>query len=234
MNLQGDDPAVKQALVDAGERYNAAGSQLERPTSAKQYALARETALEGLAFIRAARTAMGLDPGPDLPQLAAQREAGMIRQDRAVEVDGREYRASPRYGDDTPYYYPGGIVRGRRGPGGVHPPPGGEDALPGRGGALRGGPPSPAPLLPRAWVRRGRPGRRRDVRPHQQPPLGLGPARLRERGPHSVEDAGVTVGQLVRGRPRGAVHRTVAPPGPHLLGHERQERREQPQLYRQG
>src|SRR2546423_14016123 len=37
----------------------------------------------------------------------------MIRQDRAVEVDGREYRASPRYGDDTPYYYPGGIVRGR-------------------------------------------------------------------------------------------------------------------------
>src|SRR5256885_10438424 len=120
MNLQGDDPAVKQALVDAGERYNAAGSQLERATSTKQYALARETALEGLAFVRAARTAMGLDPGPDLPQLAAQREAGMIRQDRAVQVDGREYRASPRYGDDTPYYYPGGIVRGRRGPGGYY------------------------------------------------------------------------------------------------------------------
>ena len=35
MNLPaGDDPATKQALVDAGERYNAAGSQLERATSA--------------------------------------------------------------------------------------------------------------------------------------------------------------------------------------------------------
>ena len=28
MNLHGDDPAVRQALADAGERYNAAGSQL--------------------------------------------------------------------------------------------------------------------------------------------------------------------------------------------------------------
>jgi len=138
MNLQGDDPAVKQALVDAGERYNAAGSQLERATSAKQYALARETALEGLAFIRAARTAMGLDPGPDLPQLAAQREAGMIRQDRAVEVDGREYRASPRYGDDTPYYYPGGIVRGRRVPGGYYSEPVWKTALVAGGAAIGG------------------------------------------------------------------------------------------------
>src|SRR5437763_2255639 len=52
MNLSAtDDPAVKQALVDAGERYNAAGSQLERSTSAKQYELARETALEGLAYV---------------------------------------------------------------------------------------------------------------------------------------------------------------------------------------
>src|SRR5436190_5353711 len=138
MNLQGDEPAVKQALVDAGERYNAAGSQLERATSAKQYALARETALEGLAFIRAARTAMGLDPGPDLPQLAAQREAGMIRQDRAVEVDGREYRASPRYGDDTPYYYPGGIVRGRRVPGGYYSEPVWKTALVAGGAAIGG------------------------------------------------------------------------------------------------
>jgi hypothetical protein len=139
MNLQGgDDPAVKQALVDAGERYNAAGSQLERATSAKQYALARETALEGLSFIRAARTAMGLDPGPDLPQLAAQREAGMVREDRAVQVDGHEYRASPRYGDDTPYYYPGGIVRGRRVPGGYYSEPVWKTALVAGGAAIGG------------------------------------------------------------------------------------------------
>jgi hypothetical protein len=138
MNLSGDEPAVKQALVDAGERYNAAGSQLERATSAKQYALARESALEGLAFIRAARTAMGLDPGPELPQLAAAREAGMIRQDRAVEVDGHEYRASPQYSDGTPYYYPGGIVRGRRVPGGYYSEPLWKTALVAGGAAIGG------------------------------------------------------------------------------------------------
>ena len=40
--LSGDTPAVKQALVDAGERYNAAGSQPDR-ADVKQYELARET-----------------------------------------------------------------------------------------------------------------------------------------------------------------------------------------------
>ena len=119
----GDEPAVKQALVDAGERYNAAGSQLERATTVKQYELARETALEGLSYVRAARTALGLDPGPELPPLAAQRQAGVIREDRAVQVDGREYRASPQYSDGTPYYYPGGIVQGRRVPGGYYSEP---------------------------------------------------------------------------------------------------------------
>jgi len=55
----GNDPATKQAMVDAGERYNAAGAQLDRADSPKQYELARETALEGLNYIRAARVAMG-------------------------------------------------------------------------------------------------------------------------------------------------------------------------------
>jgi hypothetical protein len=124
MNLPpGDEPAVKQALVDAGERYNAAGSQLERATSVKQYDFARESALEGLAYVRAARTAMALDPGPDLPPLAAARQAGTIRQERAVEVDGHEYRAAPAYSQSTPYYYPGGMVRGRPVPGGYYSEP---------------------------------------------------------------------------------------------------------------
>ncbi|GLY25328.1 hypothetical protein Misp04_50590 [Micromonospora sp. NBRC 101691] len=64
MNLHGDTPAVRQALVDAGERYNAAGSQLERARTVRQYEIARETALEGLDHIRAARTALGLDAHP--------------------------------------------------------------------------------------------------------------------------------------------------------------------------
>ncbi len=139
MNLPpGDEPATKQALVDAGERYNAAGSQLERATSTNQYALARETALEGLYFVRAARTAHGLDAGPELPPLAAQRQAGMIREDRAVEVDGHEYRASPRYSDGTPYYYPGGVIQGRRVPGGYYSEPVWKTALAAGAGVLGG------------------------------------------------------------------------------------------------
>jgi hypothetical protein len=130
MNLPpGDQPATKQALIDAGERYNAAGGQLDRATTVNQYALARETALEGLAYVRAARTAMGLDPGPELPALAGQRQAGQIAQDRAVSVQGREYRASPQAGAGTPYYYPGGMVGGRPVPGGWYSEPWWKSAL---------------------------------------------------------------------------------------------------------
>src|SRR5258706_12082639 len=85
----GEEPPVKQAMVDAGERYNAAGAQLERADSPTQYGFARETALEGLAYIRAARTAMGLDPGPELPPLASQRGVGAVTEDRELNVEGR-------------------------------------------------------------------------------------------------------------------------------------------------
>jgi len=125
----GDDTAVKQAMVDAGERYNAAGAQLDRADSPKQYELARETALEGLAYIRAARTAQGLDPGPELPPLAAQRGVGSISEERAVDVEGHEYRASPQAGSRTPYYYPGGRVQGRPVPQGWYSEPWWKGAL---------------------------------------------------------------------------------------------------------
>ncbi len=124
MNLPpGEDASTKQALVDAGERYNAAGGQLDRSTTATQFLLARETALEGLAYVRAARLAMKLDPGPALPPLAGQRGAGSIRQEREVEVQGRPYRASANPGDSTPYYYPGGQVYGRPVPTGWYSEP---------------------------------------------------------------------------------------------------------------
>jgi hypothetical protein len=124
MNLSaGDDPAARQALVDAGERYNAAGSQLERSTSAKQYELARESALEGLAYVGAARAAMGLDPGPELPPLAGQRAAGALTKEREIEVQGQRVKAGPRPGSDTPYYYPGGNVSGRPVPSGWYSQP---------------------------------------------------------------------------------------------------------------
>jgi hypothetical protein len=130
MNLpSGDEPATRQALVDAGERYNAAGSQMDRATSVHQFQLARETALEGLAYVRAARVAMKLDPGPALPPLAGQRAAGAIRQDRQVEVQGRAYQASANPGTGTPYYYPGGQVSGRPVPAGWYSEPWWKTAL---------------------------------------------------------------------------------------------------------
>ena len=128
-NLYGDPPAVKQALVDAGERYNAAGGQLDRAESVVQYGLVRETALEGLQYIRAARVAMGIDPGPELPQLAAQRGVGRITQSRELDVEGHKYRASPDPAESTPYYYPGGRVQGRPVPAGWYSEPWWKTAL---------------------------------------------------------------------------------------------------------
>ncbi|MEU2698781.1 MULTISPECIES: hypothetical protein [Micromonospora] len=138
MNLHGDAPAVRQALADAGERYNAAGSQLEQATTPRQFGLARETALEGLAYIRAARTAMGIDPGPELPPLAAAQGAGAITKERQVDVQGQTFRAGPQPGNATPYYYPGGRFQGRPVPAGWYSTPWWKTAL-GAGVGVVGG-----------------------------------------------------------------------------------------------
>jgi hypothetical protein len=118
LNLHSDDPAARQALADASERYNAAGGQLQQAKSVNQFALARESALEGLAYARAARLAMGLDPGPDLPPLASAQGVGQLTKEREVNVQGQHYKAGPQPGADTPYYYPGGRVQGRPVPSG--------------------------------------------------------------------------------------------------------------------
>jgi uncharacterized membrane protein YgcG len=123
LNLHGDGPAAQQALSDASERYNAAGGQLQQSTSVKQFELARETALEGLTYVRAARTAMGIEPGPELPPLAAARGAGQLTREREVNVQGQQYKAGPQPGADTPYYYPGGRVQGRPVPSGWYSQP---------------------------------------------------------------------------------------------------------------
>lgn len=128
-NLIGESQAVKQALADAGERYTAAGAQLDRAESTRQYELARETALEGLYYIRAARTALGIDPGPELPAVPSQRGVGQITQSRELEVQGHRYAASPDPGDATPYYYPGGRIQGRPVPAGWYSEPWWRNAL---------------------------------------------------------------------------------------------------------
>ena len=138
MNLHGEDTAVRQALADAGERYTAAGSQLEQARSTRQYELARETSLEGLTYIRAARTALGIDPGPELPQLASARGVGTLTKERTVDVQGQPFTAGPQPSRGTPYYYPGGHYQGRPVPSGWYSQPWWKPALGGAAGAIGG------------------------------------------------------------------------------------------------
>ena len=129
LNLTGTNEASKQALADASERYTAASSQIGQATTVRQAELAKQSALEGLYYVRAARTAMGIDPGPDLSALAGQRSAGMVTEDRTVQVDGRAVQASPAPSMGTPNYYPGGQVAGRPVPAGWYSEPWWKPAL---------------------------------------------------------------------------------------------------------
>jgi hypothetical protein len=61
----GGDPANRQALTDAGERYNTAGAQLSHATTTGELAVVRSIVVEGLYATRLIRTRQGLDPGPD-------------------------------------------------------------------------------------------------------------------------------------------------------------------------
>lgn len=124
-----DDPAAKQALADASERYTAAGSQVEQASTVQQYRLAQQTAYEGLYYVRAARTSLGLDPGPDLPAIPGQQQAGAVTEERRVNVEGHEYEASPNPGRATQHYYPGGMVAGRPVPRGWYSEPWWKPAL---------------------------------------------------------------------------------------------------------
>ena len=129
LNLTGTDDASKQAMADASERYTAASSAIDQATTAKQALLAKESAIEGLYYVRAARTAMGMDPGPELETLAGQRSAGSVTEDRRVEFEGREIEASPGPSERTPNYYPGGRVAGRPVPAGWYSEPWWKPAL---------------------------------------------------------------------------------------------------------
>lgn len=122
----GEDRPARQALADATERLRAGQGQLATAYTPAQYALVTRTAVEGLYYVRAARTALGLDPGPDLPPLDAS-VTGV--SGGRITVDGQTYTASPQPGTDTPYYYPGGIVAGRTVPGGWYSAPWWKTAL---------------------------------------------------------------------------------------------------------
>ncbi|WP_326837840.1 hypothetical protein VSH64_23670 [Amycolatopsis rhabdoformis] len=129
LNITGTDTASQQAMADASERYNAAGSQMEQATTVEQARLVKDTAVEGLYYVRAARVAMGMDPGPALPDEAERERAGKVTERRDVDVEGQHYAASPDAGQDTPYYYPGGRVAGRPVPQGWYSEPWWKPAL---------------------------------------------------------------------------------------------------------
>ncbi|WP_445170711.1 DUF1542 domain-containing protein [Mycolicibacterium sp. Dal123E01] len=129
LNLNGNSDASTQALADASERFTAASSQIDQATTAKQAMLAKESAIEGLYYVRAARTAMGMDPGPELESIAGQKSAGTVTEDRKVQFEGREVEASPTPSQRTPNYYPGGQVAGRPVPAGWYSEPWWKTAL---------------------------------------------------------------------------------------------------------
>jgi hypothetical protein len=129
LGVTGTDDASKQAMADASERYTAASSQIEQATSVKQAQLAKESALEGLYYVRAARQAMGMDVGPELESLAGQQSAGAVTEDRRVQIEGRELEASPAPSNRTPNYFPGGRVAGRPVPAGWYSEPWWKTAL---------------------------------------------------------------------------------------------------------
>ncbi|GAB3649447.1 hypothetical protein [Glycomyces tarimensis] len=140
MNLTapGDNPAAGQALADAGERYTAAGAQLDSASTVRQHRLVSETAIEGLHYIRAAREAMGMQPGPEVPTLPGQARAGALKERVSAEVEGRSYTGSPTPDNENRHYYPGGNVDGRPVPSGWYNTPWWKPALAGVGGALVG------------------------------------------------------------------------------------------------
>jgi hypothetical protein len=129
LNLTGNDDASKQAMADASERYTAASSQIDQATTARQAALAKDSAIEGLYYVRAARTAMGMDPGPELESISGQQSAGAVTEDRRINYEGREIEASPTPSQRTPNYYPGGRVAGRPVPAGWYSEPWWKPAL---------------------------------------------------------------------------------------------------------
>ncbi|QGU01465.1 hypothetical protein CKALI_02900 [Corynebacterium kalinowskii] len=123
LSISGTDVASTQAMADASERYNAASSQISTAQTVKQAGLARESALEGLHFVNAARDIMGLPAGPELPPLEGQRQAGQVTEDRTINFEGRQITVSPQATPQANHYHPGGMVAGRPVPAGWYSEP---------------------------------------------------------------------------------------------------------------
>ncbi|MCW2679350.1 MAG: hypothetical protein JWM62_751 [Frankiales bacterium] len=117
----GDDAIARQALADAGERYNATGALMAKADTLGEFAAARRTAVEGLAAARVVRQRLGLDPGPEVPLPPS---AGPQLQEKAVvQVGEEQYEGSPQYEPGRPHYYEGGYYGSQHVPGGWYATP---------------------------------------------------------------------------------------------------------------
>ena len=103
----GGDASARQALADASERYNSAGSQMSTATTVAQWAAIRRTVLEGLQAAQTARTLLKLPAGPDVPPVDEPRGEQLSAQQQVV-VQGQQYTGFPAYTPGAPYYYGGG------------------------------------------------------------------------------------------------------------------------------
>jgi hypothetical protein len=101
------NPTARQALADASERLNSAGSQLSGASRPAQIQAARRTTLEGLQAVRTTRVALGLDPGPELPPMA-QTQAPQLTEPQQVQAGGQLVQGYPSYQPGAPYYFAGG------------------------------------------------------------------------------------------------------------------------------
>jgi hypothetical protein len=103
----GKDPAARQALADASERFNSTGSQLASPTSLAQIGGARRSVLEGLQSARTARAVLGIDLGPDLPPLV-ESKAPQLSKHQQIDVCGQRVAGHAAYTPDAPHFFAGG------------------------------------------------------------------------------------------------------------------------------
>lgn len=123
----GEDPATRQALADAAERYSSMGSLMSRAHTPGEWAAARRTAVEGLSAARLVRTNLGLDPGPDVPPPPAT--GRQLEQSGSFELGGQQIQGSPTYQPGQSYYYGGGRHGNQYVPGGWYSMPFWETAL---------------------------------------------------------------------------------------------------------
>lgn len=114
----GDDAVNRQALADAGERYNAAGALLGTASSMGELLVAKRIAVEGLTATRLVRQRQGLPLGGDLPDLETA-----VQQPTPVTHEGQQHVAYPQYHPDQPHFFPGGGVGGTQAPAGYYKTP---------------------------------------------------------------------------------------------------------------